>query len=239
MSSRRRREISTGSAGSDRIARTRILASAQRRNRYGLDHHQHRPAAEKSSDDRQRHLRLRGWSLPPYLISAPRGRRASQGSSLEPRPGNPSPRIYEIPAGMLNAIGLAERASTPSFATSCRCRAPPAPPSSPTCWAAASRSTSRRLLAGRRDGLAALELNVSPAPPAGGIHFATDPRPDRPGDRSGPPGRRRLPDRQALAQCHRHRRSPAPATPCYRPAVNTFVGIAYIDARPCGRASPT
>src|SRR3989338_8094131 len=26
--------------------------------------------------------------------------------SLKPRPGNPTPRIYETPSGMLNAIGL-------------------------------------------------------------------------------------------------------------------------------------
>ena len=29
-----------------------------------------------------------------------------KGVSLEPRPGNPPPRIVETPAGMLNAIGL-------------------------------------------------------------------------------------------------------------------------------------
>ena len=42
----------------------------------------------------------------PFLTPDLFGAVVTKGVSLEPWPGNPPPRIYETPAGMLNAIGL-------------------------------------------------------------------------------------------------------------------------------------
>jgi len=47
-----------------------------------------------------------GLELTPYLDLARLGALVVKGISLEPRPGNPPPRIVETSGGMLNAIGL-------------------------------------------------------------------------------------------------------------------------------------
>jgi dihydroorotate dehydrogenase (NAD+) catalytic subunit len=36
----------------------------------------------------------------------------SKTVTLKPRPGNPPPRIHETPSGMLNSIGLGDRAAS-------------------------------------------------------------------------------------------------------------------------------
>lgn len=47
-----------------------------------------------------------GLELTPYLDLSRLGALVVKGISLEPRPGNPPPRIVETSGGMLNAIGL-------------------------------------------------------------------------------------------------------------------------------------
>jgi dihydroorotate dehydrogenase (NAD+) catalytic subunit len=47
-----------------------------------------------------------GLELTPYLDLSRLGALVVKGISLEPRPGNPPPRIMETSGGMLNAIGL-------------------------------------------------------------------------------------------------------------------------------------
>lgn len=118
-----------------------------------------------------------GLEFAPYLDLAHLGAVVVKGLSLEPRPGNPSPRIYETPAGMLNAIGL-QNVGIDAFL---RDKLPPLRATGATIIAnVLGGSIEEYVEAARRlagaDGLAALELNVScPNVQAGGIHFATDP----------------------------------------------------------------
>ena len=47
-----------------------------------------------------------GEEFAPYMDLQTIGAIVTKGLSLKPRAGNPTPRIVETPAGMLNAIGL-------------------------------------------------------------------------------------------------------------------------------------
>ena len=47
-----------------------------------------------------------GEEFSDYVDLTRLGAYVTKGLSLRPRPGNPTPRIYETPSGMLNAIGL-------------------------------------------------------------------------------------------------------------------------------------
>ncbi|MBP9652361.1 MAG: dihydroorotate dehydrogenase, partial [Brachymonas sp.] len=47
-----------------------------------------------------------GEEFAPYMDLHSIGAMVTKGLSLQPRAGNPTPRIVETPAGMLNAIGL-------------------------------------------------------------------------------------------------------------------------------------
>lgn len=101
-----------------------------------------------------------------------------KGLSLEPRPGNPMPRIAETPAGMLNAIGLQNigarefvekrlpmlpHADTPVIANLYACDA-------------AEFGDLAAYLA-EQEGIAALEVNIScPNVSEGGVLFGQDPR---------------------------------------------------------------
>ena len=40
--------------------------------------------------------------------------------TLAPRQGNPPPRLYELPGGLLNSIGLPNKGSTASWPRICR-----------------------------------------------------------------------------------------------------------------------
>ncbi len=101
-----------------------------------------------------------------------------KGTTLEPREGNPQPRLAETPAGLLNSIGL----QNIGVEALIREKAP--------MWAAwqvpvivniAGESIDDYAsLAGRLDGVAGvsgLEVNVScPNVKSGGIEFGTDPK---------------------------------------------------------------
>jgi dihydroorotate dehydrogenase (NAD+) catalytic subunit len=101
----------------------------------------------------------------------------SKGLSLEPRAGNPPARIVETPAGMLNAIGLAN-VGVEAF---CREKLPRLRERGitvvPNIFATTVEDFAR--LAARLDtepGVAALELNIScPNVAHGGLEFGCDP----------------------------------------------------------------
>ncbi|MBI4705310.1 MAG: dihydroorotate dehydrogenase [Deltaproteobacteria bacterium] len=101
----------------------------------------------------------------------------TKGLSLEPREGNPPPRICETPAGMLNAIGLAN-VGVEAF---CRDKLPVLRARGVTVVAnvfATSVDDFARLAArlDREPGVAALELNIScPNVAHGGLEFGRDP----------------------------------------------------------------
>ncbi len=118
-----------------------------------------------------------GLELLPYLDPARLGALVVKGLSLEPRAGNPPPRIVETPCGMLNSIGL-ENVGLQAFVQEFlpRLRELPTP------LIVNLLGESRRDYAGlveyldEQDGVAALEINVScPNVEAGGIAFGKDP----------------------------------------------------------------
>jgi dihydroorotate dehydrogenase (NAD+) catalytic subunit len=101
----------------------------------------------------------------------------TKGLSVEPRAGNPPQRIAETPAGMLNAIGLAN-VGVEAFCTD---KLPTLRARGVTVIANIFATTiedfvrlAQRLE--REDGVAALELNVScPNVDKGGLEFGVDP----------------------------------------------------------------
>ena len=86
----------------------------------------------------------------------------TKGLSLKPRPGNPPPRLYETPAGMINSIGLPNKGLEGFLAQDLpQLTALPVP----LCVSvmATGREGFARLVeaVGGRDEVAAIELNVS------------------------------------------------------------------------------
>jgi dihydroorotate dehydrogenase (NAD+) catalytic subunit len=118
-----------------------------------------------------------GQEFLPYVALESFGAVVVKGLSLEPREGNPVPRIVETRGGMLNAIGL-QNVGVEVFA---REKLPPLRDSGTAVIANFFGSTvdeyrgcAERLSA--LEGLAALEMNIScPNVKAGGIAFGTDP----------------------------------------------------------------
>ncbi|SDF43967.1 dihydroorotate dehydrogenase [Desulfovibrio legallii] len=118
-----------------------------------------------------------GLEFASYGDLASLGGLVTKGLSLTPRPGNPTPRIVETTAGMLNAVGL-QNDGVEDF---CVRKLPHLP------WAetavivniyAASTEEFGELAArlNREEGVAALEVNVScPNVRQGGLAFGQDP----------------------------------------------------------------
>jgi dihydroorotate dehydrogenase (NAD+) catalytic subunit len=102
----------------------------------------------------------------------------TKGLSLHPRPGNPPERICETPAGMLNAIGLAN-VGVEAFCTE---KLPKLRQRGVTVVANIFASTIEDFVAiaerlERETGVAAVELNVScPNVSHGGLEFGKDPK---------------------------------------------------------------
>ena len=102
----------------------------------------------------------------------------TKGLSLNPRLGNPPERICETPAGMLNAIGLAN-VGVEAFCTE---KLPKLRERGVTVVANIFASSVEDFVSiaerlGRETGVAAIELNVScPNVKEGGIEFGKDPR---------------------------------------------------------------
>ena len=100
-----------------------------------------------------------------------------KGTTLHPRPGNPGPRIYETPAGMLNAIGL----ENPGIELFLQEYLPRLRERQVTVIANIAGNSIEEyalmasLLQGK-EGIAGIELNIScPNVKQGGIQFGTDP----------------------------------------------------------------
>ncbi|MBN2431455.1 MAG: dihydroorotate dehydrogenase [Acidobacteria bacterium] len=118
-----------------------------------------------------------GLEFADYLDLNALGAIVVKGLSLQPRPGNAPPRIYETAAGMLNAIGL-QNVGVEEFVTT---KLPALRQYDTPIIANALGNTIEeytevcRVLA-HTEGIAAVEINVScPNVKEGGIHFATEP----------------------------------------------------------------
>jgi dihydroorotate dehydrogenase (NAD+) catalytic subunit len=117
-----------------------------------------------------------GAELAPFLDLREIGGLVAKSLTLEPRLGNPPPRIAETPAGMLNAISL-ENVGVERFL---REKLPALPPELPV-FASVFETEIERYgeVCKRLDGapgVAALEINAScPHVKAGGIEFGQDP----------------------------------------------------------------
>ena len=100
-----------------------------------------------------------------------------KGTTLKPRPGNPAPRIFETPAGMLNAIGL----ENPGVEAFLSLHLPYLLNRRVTVVANIAGNTLEEYaeissLLQAKSGLAAIELNIScPNVKQGGMQFGTDP----------------------------------------------------------------
>jgi dihydroorotate dehydrogenase (NAD+) catalytic subunit len=119
-----------------------------------------------------------GLEYDDFFDVAELGGICTKGLSLEPRPGNPPERICETPAGMLNAIGLAN-VGVEAF---CRDKLPRLRDRGVTVVANIFASSTDDFVAlaerlSAETGVHALELNVScPNVSHGGIEFGKDPR---------------------------------------------------------------
>ncbi len=118
-----------------------------------------------------------GTEFLPFLDLSELGGLVVKGLSLEPRVGNPPPRIVETPAGMLNAIGL-QNVGVDAFV---REKLPALAGYDTVVLANVFGETEEEyaLACARLDGapgLGAIELNVScPNTEAGGMIFGNDP----------------------------------------------------------------
>ena len=119
-----------------------------------------------------------GLEFATYGDLASLGGMVVKGLSLQPREGNPTPRIVETTAGMLNAVGL----QNDGVDVFCAKKLPDLPWQETPVIANIYASTVEDfgLLAARlndEEGVAALEVNVScPNVREGGIAFGQDPR---------------------------------------------------------------
>lgn len=118
-----------------------------------------------------------GSEYQDYLDIASLGAVIVKGTTLEARPGNPPPRIFETASGMLNAIGL----ENPGIDVFINEYLPRLNAQGVTVIANIAGNTieeyaetARRLE--RTTGVAAIELNIScPNVKQGGLQFGTDP----------------------------------------------------------------
>lgn len=118
-----------------------------------------------------------GFEYADFIAPEKIGAVIVKGTTLMPRPGNPGPRIYETPAGMLNAIGL----ENPGIEVFLRKHLPRLRERQVTVIAniAGNSIEEYALMAEKlqgQEGIAGIELNIScPNVKQGGIQFGTDP----------------------------------------------------------------
>lgn len=118
-----------------------------------------------------------GFEYEDYLDISKIGGVIVKGTTLEPRPGNPPPRIIETPAGMLNAIGL----ENPGVDVFLNEYLPALRDLGVTVIANIAGNTVEEYaqLAAKlegHEGIAGVELNIScPNVKHGGLQFGTDP----------------------------------------------------------------
>lgn len=112
-----------------------------------------------------------------FVDPAELGAISVKGTTLEPRPGNPPPRIYETPSGMLNSIGL----ENPGIKVFLEEYLPPLLDSGVTVLANIAGNTVEEYaemaaIIEARGGVAGIEMNIScPNVKKGGQQFGTDP----------------------------------------------------------------
>jgi dihydroorotate dehydrogenase (NAD+) catalytic subunit len=120
-----------------------------------------------------------GVEYEPILDVAKIGAISVKGISLEPRKGNPPPRICETPSGMLNAIGLANIGYEAFVSETLPCLRELGATVVVNIYGTSVEEFAE--LARRFDGvegIAALEINIScPNVKAGGVHFGVSPKP--------------------------------------------------------------
>lgn len=114
--------------------------------------------------------RIQGWSNRDI------GAVILKGTTLSPRLGNPPPRIYEAPSGLLNAIGL----QNPGARKVVEEILPRLPHDETHFWANINGSTVEEYAEVARifddSPVTAIEINIScPNVKAGGVHFGHDP----------------------------------------------------------------
>jgi dihydroorotate dehydrogenase (NAD+) catalytic subunit len=118
-----------------------------------------------------------GCEYEAYVDLARLGAVIVKGTTLEPRAGNPPPRIVETPAGMLNAVGL----QNPGVNVFIQEYLPYLRKKQATVIVNIAGNTVEeyaRLTAilDKQDGIAGLEVNIScPNVEKGGLQFGTDP----------------------------------------------------------------
>lgn len=118
-----------------------------------------------------------GSEFAPFLELERLGGIVAKSLTLEPRRGNPPPRIAETPAGMLNAIGL-ENVGVEAFVNE---KLPLLPAGLPVVASVFETEIDRYAEVAKRltgvSPVAALEVNAScPHVKSGGIEFGQDPR---------------------------------------------------------------
>lgn len=118
-----------------------------------------------------------GTEFAPYVDLCSLGAFVTKGLSLKPRAGNPTPRVVETPAGMLNAIGL-QNVGLEAFVAE---KVPLLRDVDTPCIANFFGNTVEEYaeMARRLDAIsevAGLEMNIScPNVKCGGIQFGSDP----------------------------------------------------------------
>lgn len=118
-----------------------------------------------------------GMEFAPYVDLRSLGAFVTKGLSLKPRAGNPTPRVVETPAGMLNAIGL-QNVGLEAFVAE---KVPLLRDVDTPCIANFFGNTVEEYaeMARRLDAIpevAGLEMNIScPNVKCGGIQFGSDP----------------------------------------------------------------
>ena len=119
-----------------------------------------------------------GREYEPYIDISKIGAVIVKGTTLEPRTGNPPPRIIETPSGMLNAIGL-ENPGIKEFLTT---HLSYLRENNVTVIANIAGNTIEEYatiaeMIDGNDGIAGIELNIScPNVKQGGLQFGTDPQ---------------------------------------------------------------
>lgn len=118
-----------------------------------------------------------GLEYAPYVDLRALGAVTVKGITLEPRAGNPTPRLWETPAGVLNSIGL----QNPGVEAFVRDYLPFLRQQGVTVIVNIAGNTAEEYaaVAGRlekEEGIAGLEVNIScPNVKQGGLQFGTDP----------------------------------------------------------------
>ena len=132
----------------------------------------------------------------------------SKTVTVAPRGGNPPPRLWELPAGLLDSIGLPNKGLRGYLAEDLPALAELPVPLIVNVMGSSPRRGRRRLVAAfaERDEVAALELNVSCPNVKTGLLMGADPVETGGAARRGAASDRQAADRQAHAERRRRRR---------------------------------